>query len=131
MCDPHQEEQDELNDIRDGIGGDRFVQLNVEFEDIFSNEVLTEATSRFFSSEGLTIDEKDLKQNLASAKSAFNWIKQDYHARTNRTLSKPEFAKALAPAVKKCDEIMKSRPEQLLIQIRNNIENKLKMPKVA
>ena len=130
MCDPHHEKQGKLKDLRDRIGGDKFVQLKVEFEDNFSDEVLMEAFSKFISNQGLSFDENDLKKNLATATSAFNRIKEEYHTRTNRTLSKAQFARELGPAVKKCDKVMESRPEVLLNQIRNNIENKLKIPTI-
>lgn len=60
-----------------------------------------------------------------SAESSINWIKEEYHKRTDRGLSKSESAKSLAPAVKQCNEITNSVPEQLLDQIRMDINGRL------
>jgi hypothetical protein len=46
---------------------------------------------------------------------------------TNMELSKVEFGKALAFAVKERNEIMKSLPEQLLDRIRNDVDSRLKI----
>lgn len=131
IYDSHQDAQGKLKAILSELPSENIAELDKEFEECFSEEVLTEALSKLFSQYGrsLTDDERnDLFQKLTSrTKSAFRVLAQYYFDKTGIPFSKIDLGKVISSAVKERDEIKKSQPELLLYKIRMDIDNRLKL----
>ena len=131
IFDNHQDAQGKLKAIKSELPSDNIIELDKEFEECFSDEILTEAVSKLFSefTSKLNDDERnDILQKLSSrSKSASRVLIQYYFEKTGYVFSKVDFGKALACVIDEWDEGMKSKPEYLLDKIRKDIDSRLKI----
>jgi predicted ATP-dependent endonuclease of OLD family len=146
IYDSHQDTQGKLEAILSELPSENIAELDREFEECFSNEILTEALCKLLSQYDRELNDEernDILQKLSSrTKSAFRVLAEYYFETADYSLPKIDLGKAIASVVKERDEILKSKPEQsepeqskreqskpelLLDRIRKDIDNRLRL----